>query len=84
MIQDIFPHQFDNHYDADLKPGLSDFVFHYQANTLLMKADGEEIGLPTVQELGKIPAEAIYLFRLNETACFLVNELVEIPAGMEY
>ena len=84
MIQDIFPHRFDNHYEAELIPGNNDTIFHYQGNTLLMKVTGEELSLPTLQDIGVKPSEAIYLFQLNETACFLVNELAEVPAGMEY
>lgn len=37
MIQEIFPHRFNNHYLANKNIGEKDFVLHYNGNSLLLK-----------------------------------------------
>ena len=42
MIQEIFPHCFNNTYIANKNIADSDFVLHYNGNSLLLKTNGDE------------------------------------------
>ena len=74
MIQDIFPHRFSNHYLANGSIGETDYIFHYQENTLLLKANGEEFEIPQKKDFSEFSVEMkfVFLFSLNEVPCFLV------------
>jgi len=74
MIQDIHPHRFSNLYLANQAINETDYIFHYQGNTILLKTKGEELALPQkkdFQEMGE-SAERVFLFTLDEVPCFLV------------
>ncbi|MTK54285.1 NAD(+) diphosphatase [Paludibacter sp.] len=74
MIQDIFPHRFDNHFVAGKTIEDKDFVLHYKDNTLLLKSDNNGLELPQKKDFTNITdqTEATFLFTLNEVSCFLV------------
>ncbi|GET23182.1 NAD(+) diphosphatase [Prolixibacter denitrificans] len=74
MIQDIFPHRFDNQYRAEQHIGDEDIVLCYRDNTLLLKTDGETFGLPRKKDFPEISeqTESTFLFSLNDVSCFLV------------
>ena len=42
MIQEIFPHRFNNNYLANKNIGEKDFVIHYNGNSLLLKTSCDE------------------------------------------
>ena len=78
MIQDIFPHQFDNQYKADQLIADSDWLFYFENNQLLVKIAGEQFFVPQKKDFPSISAEsATFLFTLNETSCFLISEKPE-------
>jgi NAD+ diphosphatase len=74
MIQEIFPHRFNNHYQEGRKPGEQDFVLHFKDNSLLLKADGEQFGLPRKSDFPGLPdtVENVFLFTLDDVPCFLI------------
>lgn len=74
MIQDIFPHQFNNHYLADKNMGENDIILHYHENSVLLKTSGDEFELPRRKDFTQITekVENIFLFTLNDISCFLV------------
>ena len=74
MIQDIYPHRFDNQFRANAKMGENDFVLHYHDNTLLLKTIGDEIEIPRKKDFPEINAdtETTFLFTLDDVSCFLV------------
>jgi len=76
MIQDIHPHRFDNQYKPAAVMTEHDYVFHFRGNTLLLKNDGEKLDIPRKSDLPKltIGTSSVFLFTLNQTACFLVWE----------
>jgi NAD+ diphosphatase len=74
MIQDIFPHRFDNHYFAGKKIEEKDFIFYLNEKTLLLKIKGETFELPRKEDFSDITeqTESVFLFTLDDTACFLI------------
>ena len=87
MIQDIHPHRFSNQYLANKAIGETDYIFHYQGNTLLLKANGEELAIPQKKDFPEISGEmeSVFLFSLNEVSCFLVwDDLKADESRFEY
>ena len=74
MIQEIFPHRFDNHYLADNEIREKDYILHYNGNSLLLKTNGNEFEIPQRKDFPEInnQTESTFLFTLNDTSCFLV------------
>jgi len=74
MIQEIFPHHFDNHYLAGEKMGEKDLILQYKDNTLLMKTNDDELEIPRKKDFPEITdkTEHTFLFTLNDVSCFLV------------
>jgi len=74
MIQDIYPHHFNNLFLANQAMDEDDYILHYQKNTILLKTKGEELALPQKKDFAAITdqTEAIFLFTLDEVPCFLV------------
>lgn len=72
MIQDIHPHQFENKYlnNPELTP--DDYIFHFKESALLLKQTGETLEIPRRKDLKTDNANAVFLFTLNKTNCFLV------------
>jgi NAD+ diphosphatase len=83
MIQEIFPHRFDNHYQAGKKMEENDLVLHFNGNSLLLKTNGDEFDLPQKKDFPEITDKTActFLFTLNTVSCFLVwdNLKVEDP-----
>jgi len=87
MIQEIFPHQFDNLYLGDATIDDEDFVLHFQDNALLMRLNGDGLELPKGKDFPEILKQTAhtFLFRLNDHACFLVwDELFVDHSKMIY
>lgn len=76
MIQDIFPHRFNNLYRAYKAIGDDDFVLRYKDRTLLLKTNGDEFELPRKKDLPEITelTSCTFLFTLNDVPCFLIEE----------
>jgi hypothetical protein len=73
MIQDIHPHVFSNKF-IETVICEEDYIFQFSNNTLLLRQPGEEFEIPLRKEF-KTSDEGIFLFFLNNTNCFLVNDL---------
>jgi len=87
MIQDIHPHRFSNLYLANQAINETDYIFHYQGNTILLKTKGDELVLPQKKDFPEISAETdfVFLFSLDEVPCFLVwDELKVDESQMAY
>jgi len=76
MIQDIFPHRFNNSYLPDREFTDNDYVFHYEGNTILLIANGNDLSIPRRRDFVEKPGEQdnIFLFTLDDIACFLIWE----------
>jgi NAD+ diphosphatase len=74
MIQDIFPHRFDNHYLAGKSIEDTDYILHFEKNTLLMKLCGEELELPRKQDFTEVLdwSGVTFLFTIDEISCFIL------------
>ncbi|MBP1616593.1 MAG: diphosphatase [Bacteroidetes bacterium] len=78
MIQDIFPHHFNNQFLTDKKIKADDYVLHFSDNKLLMKVIGIGFELPRKKDFPEIngDAEATFLFTLDDISCFMLwNDL---------
>jgi NAD+ diphosphatase len=86
MIQDIFPHQFDNQYKANQAVTETDRVFYFEGNQLLVKTEGGQLLLPQQKDFPGLPVQAAtFLFTLNDASCFLIRDKpTTIPPGFEY
>ncbi len=75
MIQDISPHRFNNHYQANKKIEENNFILHYNGNSLLLKINGAELEIPRKKDFPEITDETenIFLFTFNEVPCFLIG-----------
>lgn len=71
MIQEIFPHRFDNHSLNDEKTKEQDLILHYKDNTLLLKTNDDEFEIPRRKDFPEI-AKQTFLFTLNDASCYLV------------
>jgi NAD+ diphosphatase len=74
MIQEIFPHRFNNHYLANKNIGEKDFILHYSENSLLLKTNGDKFEIPQKKDFIEISdkTESTFLFTLNDVPCFLI------------
>ncbi len=80
MIQEIFPHQYDNSFLHRRDPKPEDFVLSYTGEKALVR-DGEKLSFPLVSEiiphLSDPKRELIYLFTIDERAFFLWEHALE-------
>lgn len=76
MINEIFPNQLNTQYDALKEINDSDYVLHYNARSILLKVKGETLEIPQKKDIPNLTDqnELVYLFRLNDKACFLIKE----------
>lgn len=74
MINEIFPHSFNNHFRANIDINETDYILHYEGDTLLLKTRGEEFELPQKRDFLDISdkTECTFLFTLNDIPCFLI------------
>ncbi len=74
MIQDIFPHRFNNQFLGNKIIGENDFVLHYNGNSLLLKNNGEVFELPRKKDFQEISerTENTFLFTLDDVPCFII------------
>lgn len=83
MIQDIFPHHFDNHYIPHQTISDNDYILHFKDNKLMIKVSGEKAELPRKRELPEIyrKVDATFLFTIDNTSCFIVWDNITDHAG---
>ncbi len=74
MIQDIAPHQLDNHWHP-CEPQRGDYLFRFQDGRLLLASDGS---LPRVTETG---SPSTYLFTFDKVACWLSQKQADGAKG---
>lgn len=87
MIQDIFPHRFNNSFIANPPMGEHDFIFHYHGNSLLLKMDADELELPRRKDFpfSLDVSKHVFLFSLDGVCCFLICDYPEFDVqGMVY
>ena len=86
MIQDIFPHRFNNQYLAGQNVNETDWLFHFQGNELLLKTDGDQYRIPQKQDFpNPSTAQTTFLFTINDISCFLMPDRPGlILSGFEY
>lgn len=82
MIQDIFPHKFNNRYDPDATAQAWDFILRFCGNRLLVMEENGSFRFPTVAELGG--GCFTYLFTVDQERYFLSTGDVTLSEGMEY
>ena len=73
MIQDIIPHQYDNHY-IEYQPQITDFCICIKDGTVLLCQDKKEKNswyIPTFKELAEPLYGAVYLFAIDGRHYFL-------------
>ena len=80
MIQDIHPHKFDNSFISGAKLHDNDYIFHFKENSLLLKKSSGKFEIPKKKEVSFFKEEGIYLFKLNNTNCFLVWDCMKPKA----
>lgn len=77
MIQDIFPHVFQNNFELKY-PREDSFFFCFQNGTLLLKRENDSLKLPQFSTLkclsGEAAAHSSYLFSIDQMDFFLVHE----------
>ena len=76
MIQDIYPHSFNNKFVETSGIRENDYVFHFIDNSLLFKQEGDFFSIPIKKDLKGLSDDGIFLFALNNINCFLVWKCV--------
>jgi len=87
MIHEIFPHRFNINYLANKNIGGKDYVLHYHGNSLLLKANNNELEIPQKNDFSVISdkTENTFLFTLNDISCFLIwDKLKEVKPHFVY
>ena len=85
MIQDIYPHVLNNHFDPSKRPGENSFILSYSGLDLLIKGET----LPRLSDLKSIdPGNLVFLFAIDDDKdFFLLRDVIapeNIPEGFEY
>ncbi len=84
MINEIFPHRFNNQFIRTDSIAENDYILHYNENSLLLKTNGDKFELPRKKEVSDIlninTTESTFLFSLNNVNCFLIRENSKVIA----
>lgn len=80
MIQEIYPHRFNNHYDSYKNIGEKDYILHFNENSLLLKFNGDEFKIPQKEDFSDITdnTDKTFLFTLDDIRCFLIWDNLKI------
>ena len=87
MIQDIFPHRFNNHYRTDEKADDMSLIVFFGKDGLLVKEETEKDGssrklFPRLAEFSERPRILTYLFTVDDDRFFLSeDECISAPSG---
>ena len=89
MIQDIYPHTFDNQYRPDAKPGDCSPVLCFADGSVLVKKVMENNSCPVVfpsyADIGSDPADTVYAFEADGQEYYIdISGSTFIPDGFEY
>lgn len=91
MIQDIYPHVFNNQYKLGQEPSGDCLIIHFDNDgAILIKSDAEADGTnrkiyPRLNDFDVKPERLTYLFSMDEDNFFLIeDEEITIPSGYEY
>ncbi len=77
MIQDIHPHLFDNTFKECASIQKNDYIFYFKENDLLLRKYDLEFDIPKANDFSSMPTKGVFLFKLNEINCFLVDDCPE-------
>ncbi len=84
MIQDIAGHRLYNEFDPNRRVREDDYVFHFNANGILVHNTEEGTFLPRYRDF-PIALPMQYLFAIDDHACFILKgDTLSIPNGWEY
>lgn len=90
MIQDIFPHIFNNSYQPAAAPESGSYILYYCGKEVLVKRSKEGFSFPTLQELlldnQGLEAGCTYLFSIDGRSFYLAADITiprEDSFGME-
>lgn len=84
MIQDIFPHKFDNCFKPDIEPVDEDILFDFEKEAVFCRTDGKDVFFPHVKDLSGNP-KLTYLFEIDGRHFFLISESCQkINGNYEY
>jgi NAD+ diphosphatase len=74
MINEIFPHRFNNKFVITKDIREDDLIFYYKGSSLLVKKNGDGFEIPRKKDISGISntTENIFLFTLNDVSCFLI------------
>jgi len=74
MINEIFPHRFNNQFISTKDIDNEDFILHYQEDSLLVKIVNEKIELPRKKDFSDLSNcnKKVFLFTLDDVSCFLI------------
>lgn len=82
MIQDIWPHRYDNHY-RKTEPDAQCYALYYEDHAALLKKTADGIDFPRFRDLERLNEEiyedSIYLFTIDEERYYLVREINREP-----
>lgn len=87
MIQDIYPHRFNNDFVPNLIVGNDDFILHFNDNKVLLKTVNGKLQIPKTSDFSSFVEgkEGVFLFTFNETPCFLVDQVKpKADANLEF
>lgn len=83
MMQEIFPQVFDNSFKPCAVAAES-LMFSFQGDTVLVNLDSDDPVCRSAS-LDYDPDEAVFLFKIDETACFLIEpEHIRCHDGFSY
>lgn len=84
MIQDIYPHKLDNHYDTEKIATPESLVLHFRGKEVLLNLDGDKPGAPMLKDLPDVH-EVVYLLTIDDRDLYLaLQDDVTVPEGYEY
>lgn len=83
MINEIFPHQFNNTYKTEATISDSDYVLHYNDNSILLKKENNELRLIRKRDIPELDKdiEFTFLFTLDSTPCFLLTGISAVETS---
>ncbi len=91
MIQDIYPHKLNNHYDPKMQAKGEDILLCIVNGRILVEETGfeeNELRFPRIKDLSEAyVADSRYLFSIDDTRYFLCDRLLEekeLPKGYAY
>jgi NAD+ diphosphatase len=83
MIQDIYPHLFNNRFMMADGIRENDYILYYKENSLLLKGTEDEVEIPRKKDFIQLnSSENTYLFSLNGASCFLSRDCPKMDLNL--